>query len=94
MGNGTYTSEELVDTLLVDLNMLPKFLINNQYIGFCKGIADIGQKMILLKKGIHDDIANKNKLIEQMKRQNELLGGEYNRVTNLNEKEDAHNGTE
>lgn len=69
MANGTYTNVELVDTLIVDLNNLPKELMDGQFIQFCTLVSQMGQKLINLRKGIKADIDSKNKIIEQLKAQ-------------------------
>ena len=67
MANGTYTNAELVDTLILDLNNLPKQLIDGQFIQFCSVVAQMGQKLINLREGIKADLDGKNRTIEQLK---------------------------
>lgn len=67
MANGTYTNSELVDTLILDLNNLPKQLIDGQYIQFCSVVAQMGQKLINLREGIKKDLEGKDRTIEQLK---------------------------
>jgi hypothetical protein len=68
MANGLFTNEELIDSLIVDLNSIPKLLIDGQGILFCSIVSSMGQKLVNLKKGIKDDLENKNKVIEELKR--------------------------
>lgn len=67
MANGLLNNEGLVDTIIYDLNNLPKLLIDNQFIAFCNLVSQMGQKLINLKKGIKSDIDNKNQVIESLK---------------------------
>ena len=67
MAKGIYTNSELVDTLILDLNNLPKQLIDGQYIQFCSVVAQMGQKLINLREGIKADLAGKDRTIEQLK---------------------------
>lgn len=67
MANGLYTNAELVDTLIVDLNNLPKYLIDGQNVLFCATVAQMGQKLSNLRDGITADLASKDKTIEQLK---------------------------
>ena len=74
MANGTYNSVELIDTLIADLNSLPKYLFAGQNIAFCDQLAKMGQKLVLLKNGVQSDIDNKNEIIEQLKKHINDLG--------------------
>jgi len=69
MANGLFTNTELIDSLIIDLNALPKELINGQYIQFCTLVSQMGQKLVSLKKGVPADIESKNKIIEDLKEQ-------------------------
>ena len=80
MPKGLFTSEELIAVMIQDLNSLPKFLIEGQYIAFCDQIAKMGQKLINLQKGIKADMDNRNNTIEQLKNQIKELGGEYKEI--------------
>jgi predicted DNA-binding protein YlxM (UPF0122 family) len=81
MVKGLYTNEELVDSLILDLNNLPKELINGQFIQFCTLIEQMGQKLALLRKGIPTDIESKNKIIEELKQQLRDMGQEIVEMT-------------
>ena len=76
MANGLYTSSELVDSLVIDLNNITKELVDGQFIRFCSIISQMGQKLINLKKGIDADLSSKNKIIEQLKDQLRTSGAE------------------
>lgn len=69
MANGMYTSSELIDSLIVDLNDAPKALVSGQYIRFCGIIDQMGQKLINLRNGVKSDLDNKTKIIEDLKQQ-------------------------
>ena len=67
MAKGLYTNNELLDSLLIDLNALPKYLVEGQFIAFCDNVAKMAQKIAALGKGIKADIASKNETIEHLK---------------------------
>lgn len=68
------TNEELIDTMLVDVNTLPRMLFDGQYISFCGRISEIARKLVTLKKGIRADLDSKNEVIEQLKAQLREIG--------------------
>ena len=74
MANGLYTNTELIDTILSDLNTLPKHLIDNQYVAFCGVIASLAQRLVNLKDGIKSDLDSKNNMIESLKNQLKEVG--------------------
>ena len=67
MANGLLSNSELVDTLIVDLNNLPKHLMTGQYIQFCNTVSQMGQKLINLRTGIKADLDSKDNVIESLK---------------------------
>jgi hypothetical protein len=70
---GLYDNEGLCDTLLVDLNRLPKILMDGQYIQFCAVIQSMAQRITNLKDGIRKDTDSLKNNIEELKRANETL---------------------
>ena len=84
MANGLLTNAELVDTLIVDLNNLPKVLLAGQFIQACAIVTQMGQKLINLRKGIADDLKYKDERIEQLKEQLRQTGAE---VTDMSPEE-------
>ena len=70
------TNEQLVDTLLSDLNSLLKNAASGQYIQACVIVTGMSQKLINLKSGIKKDIDNKNRIIETLKEHIRSLGEE------------------
>jgi hypothetical protein len=78
MAKGIYTNEELVDTLISDLNSLLKNAAGGQYIQACVIVTGMSQKMINLKSGIKNDLDNKNRIIEELKEQLRQAGAEVN----------------
>ena len=70
------TNEELVDTLISDLNSLLKNAASGQYIQACVIVTGMSQKLINLKGGIKKDIDNKNRIIETLKEHIRNLGEE------------------
>ena len=96
MSKGLYTNEELTQSLIGDLNESVKLLMNGQYIVFCDRVSQMGQKLLNLKKGIKSDTDNKNKVIEELKRQIKELGGELTDMTpeEYFKKDGGSNGTD
>lgn len=72
-GNGLWDNEGLCDTLLVDLNNLPKALASGQYIQFCALISSMGQRIVNLKKGISADMESMREKVDELKRLNDEL---------------------
>ena len=79
-GKGLFDNEGLCDSLLLDLNNLPKILITGQYIQFCAVITGMGQKLVNLKKGIKADMDSMKEKVEDLKRMNDSL---YEQMTGL-----------
>lgn len=79
-GKGLFDSEGLCDSLLLDLNSLPKLLMSGQYIQFCAAVTGMGQKLMSLKTGIKNDMDSMSAKVEELKRANDSLiekgGGE------------------
>ena len=62
------TNEELIDSLIIDLNSLPKYLIDGQFIAACDLVAKMGQKLANLKTGIHNDIESRDETIDSLRK--------------------------
>ena len=75
------TNEELIDTLIADVNNLVKNMASGQYIQFCLLVTQIVQKLANLKNGIRSDIDNKNKVIESLKETIRSMGEGVNDVS-------------
>ena len=72
-GKGLMDNEGLCDSLLLDLNNIPKVLMTGQYIQFCAMVSSMAQKVVNLKKGIIDDMQCMKDKIEELKRMNDDL---------------------
>lgn len=72
-GKGLYDSQGLCDSLLNDLNRIPRTLMDGQNIQFCAVIQSMAQRLVLLKKGIKADLESKDKIIEDLKKANDEL---------------------
>jgi hypothetical protein len=72
-GKGLYDNEGLCDSLLYDLNRIPKILMDGQYIQFCAVIQSMAQRLANLKDGIKADMEGKDQTIEQLKQMNDAL---------------------
>ena len=75
------TNEELIDTLIADVNNLVKNMASGQYVQFCLLVTQIVQKLANLKKGIISDLDNKNKVIESLKETIRSMGEGVNDVS-------------
>ena len=83
-GKGLYDNEGLCDTLIADLNNLPKLLMTGQYIQYCATVTGMAQKLVNLKEGIRKDMESMKEKIEDLKRINDRL---------ITEKDGAEHGS-
>ena len=67
-GNGFMDNEGLCDSLILDCNNSVKTLFSGNYVQFCNLIVQMVQKLVNLKKGIHDDIAKRDQQIKDLNR--------------------------
>ena len=89
-GKGLYDNDGICDSLIQNLNRLPKLLIDGQYIQFCAVICEMGQKLLNLKKGIKADMDSMSGKVEELKKMNDSL---MEQITGLPvNKESAENG--
>lgn len=95
-GKGLLDNIGLCDSLINDLNSLPKLLIDNQFILFCSEITQMGQKLLNLKTAISKETESKNKTIEHLKtmlKANEASNTEDNALINsINENGGKNDG--
>ena len=77
---GLYSNEEIIDTIINDLNDVIKNAMYGNYVSSCTYVAYITQKLINLKKGISDDMRHKNEVIEDLKQQLRLYNPEMTDV--------------
>ena len=66
-GKGLFDNSGLCDSLINDLNSLPKLLIDNQFILFSSVVSQMGQKLLNLKTAIGKETESKNRTIEHLK---------------------------
>lgn len=86
-----YDNCGLCDSLISDLNSLPKLLMNGQHIQFCAVVTGMAQKLLNLKKGIKNDLDSMKEKVEELKRMNDDL---VEQTTGLPvEKDGANNGS-
>ena len=76
-----YTNSELIDSLILDLNNLPKQLFEGQYIQFCSVVSQMGQKLVNLREGIKKDLEGKDRTIEILKQELRDAGREVTDYT-------------
>lgn len=80
-GNGFYDNEGLCDTLIMDCNNLTKSLVSGQYIQFSSIVVQMVTKLKNLKSGIAADLESKDKIIEELQRQNADLTEQKTGIT-------------
>ena len=91
-GKGLFDNEGMCGLLLIDLNNLPKLLIQGQYIQYCTLVSTMSQKLINLQKGIKTDREALVAEIEELKQMNHNL---VEQITGLPvSKDGAENGTD
>ena len=76
MAKDLMNNEELVDSIIVDLNSMLKEQVSGQYIGACNMVTQITQKLLNLKKGISNDLKAKDEKIEILKGRIKDCGGD------------------
>lgn len=80
MNNGIYTTAELIDSLVLDLNNMVKNFMSGQCIAACGIVNAMGQKLVNLKAGVQADLKSKDEIIEKLKDSIRELGGECKTV--------------
>lgn len=93
-GGGLYNNAGLCDTLISDVNNLVKYAVSGQYVQFCNGVTVIVTKIVNLKKGIIDDLASKDKIIEELKKINNNLVEQVTGLPVDDEKDGVENGND
>lgn len=66
---GLKTNAELIDSLIEDINLAAKHLVNGNYVGWSGVNILMVQKLTNLKKGIVADMKNRDDTIETLKHQ-------------------------
>ena len=74
MAKDLMTNSELISSIIVDLNSLPKCLIDGQFIQFCNIVTSMGQKLVNLRNTIENDLKNREKTIETLKEELRAAG--------------------
>ena len=80
-GNGLFTNDELIDTIILDINSIGKQAASANYIGVCNTVVHMVQKLTNLKKGIVNDMKRKDDVIEDLKQQLKLYNPGLTDVT-------------
>lgn len=90
-GKGFLDNAGLCDSLISDLNRIPKLLIIGQNVAFCDLIAKMAQKITNLKKGISEETRLMKEKVDELKRMNDNL---MEQITGLPvEKDGESNGS-
>ena len=95
-GHGLWDNMGVCDVLLETINQLPKLLIDNQFVSFCKTLSDMAEIVVNLKKGIADDLKSRDENIEILKETIKNMGGSVDTVPVENfiaKKDGANNGS-
>lgn len=87
-GKGLYDNIGVTDTIISDFNVLPKLIIDNQFIKAAAVYASIGQRLVNLKKGIQSDTDSLKQNIEELKQANNEL------IAQLEAKDGVSNGAD
>lgn len=67
------TNTEMIDSLIVDCNELPKALMTGQFVFFCAKIAEMVKKLANLKEGVKTDTESLHRQIAELNEQNNGL---------------------
>ena len=81
---------EMFDRLLEKLNILPKQLIDGQYIAFCSLVSNIAHELVALKRDTAKLLAEKNEQIEKCKA---MIDAQNNALDEDEKKGTAENGS-
>ena len=81
MANGLYSNTELIETLIADLNEVIKQTISGQYLQASITITGMTQKLTNLRNTIDNDLKNRDRTIEELKRQLRSMGAEIVEMT-------------
>lgn len=65
-GKGLYTSDGLIDGLIVDCNRLTQHLASGQYVQYCNTIVQMVQKLGALREGIRKEHEDRDKAIQEL----------------------------
>lgn len=74
MAKELYTNTELIDTLILDCNEAVKAVASGQMIQWCKLMYEMVIKLSNLKKGIQNDLANREQTITALTQQLRAVG--------------------
>ena len=83
-GKGLFDSDGLIDTLIIDLNKLPKSLIDGQFIHACNLIASMGQRLSTLKNGMKEEVNGLRSEADFLRKRNEELMQEIEKTAGGN----------
>ena len=73
--------DELINTIIQDLNSAIKCLFNGQYIAFCDTVRSIAQRLALLNDGVKRDLQSRDNTINELKERLRSMGCEVVEVT-------------
>ena len=67
-GGGLLDNDGMIDQIIITCNDAVKELTNGQYINFCTKISNVGQMLIVLKRGIKEYHEAMQKKVDELKR--------------------------
>ena len=65
-GKGLYTSDGLIDGLIVDCNRLTQCMASGQYVQYCNTVVQMVQKLGALREGIRKEHEDRDKAIQEL----------------------------
>lgn len=81
MKNGIYTNQELIGTIINDLNDVLKLQNGGQHIQACAVVTGMAQKLVNLRQTIDDDLKNRDETISTLKARLRACGQEVIEVS-------------
>ena len=61
------TNEQLIDSIIKDCNNAVRAMLSGQYLLYCGLMAGVAQKLNNLKRGMANDLKNRDETIETLK---------------------------
>ena len=75
-GKGLWDNAGLIDSMVLDLNSIMKHLISGQYIAFCDQLRLMAQKLVNLKTGMKNELADRDAQRAELRKLNDELAAQ------------------